>query len=202
MTAAARLIFASLACFALGTGAAHAQATLDGMPRVAQWTDFENQAGELPVNIWGSCAQQNVDRVGIRVDFNNGVSAFASYSGASGNWNVNTFTPGLDPDTSGGFLASCTGVHFLYDNKNTDLPMAWESCSNAFSGNFDLDAGESSGSNWRADSGGWVSVNFQTYCGTQGVSVPVPAQSFWSQGAAALALALTGAFVLMRRRAR
>ena len=186
----------------LGAGMAWAQSDLDGMPRVAQWTDFENQAGELPVNIWGSCASQNVDRVGIRVDFQNGTTAFATYSGVAGKWNVNTFSPEINPDTSGGFLGSCTGLHFLFDDKNVDLPMAWDNCSNAFSGNFDLDVSENFGSNWRADSGGWVSVAFQTYCGGQPVAAAVPAQSSWSMLAAVLALSLAGAFVLMRRRVR
>lgn len=175
-----------------------AQSTLDGLPRVAQWTDFENQAGELPVNIWGACASQNADRVGIRVDFNNGLTGFATYSGTAGRWNVSTF-PGIDPDSAGGFLASCTGLHFLFDNKNVDLPMAWESCSNAFSSNFDLDADEDNGSNFRASTTGWVSATFQTYCGTFTPPAAVPATSPLLAILLGAGIAALGASALRRR---
>ncbi len=83
------IVVVSLLLSLLGTGGARAQATLDGLPLVAQWTDFENQAGELPVNIWGQCAARRANRIGIRVDFpgGNGTPAFATYSGVADHWN-------------------------------------------------------------------------------------------------------------------
>ncbi|HEY8244925.1 MAG TPA: hypothetical protein VII68_15775 [Casimicrobiaceae bacterium] len=178
-----------------------AQTTLDGMPRIAQWTDLESGAGELPVNIWGVCANQRANRVGIRVDFQNGSSAFATYSGVANFWNTGDFGP-VNSDSAGGFFSTCGGLHFLFTNKNVDLPMAWDNCSMPFSGNFDLDANEAFGSNFRADTAGWVSAAFQTYCGDLQGSVGIPATTPWWQAIAALSLMLLGAIALRARRVR
>ena len=179
-------------------GLVFAQSTLDGMPRVAQWTDLESQAGDLPVNVWGACAVQRANRVGIRVDFNSGETGFATYDGVAAFWNTADFGP-VPAATSGGFFATCGGLHFLFDNKNVDLPMAWEGCSNGVSPNFDLDANEDIGSNFRAAVPAWVSANFQTYCGDLLGAAAVPAVTPAWFVAAALALSILGALALRRR---
>lgn len=183
---------------ALGAfGFAHAQTSLDGMPRVAQWTDLENGAGELPVNIWPACASQRANRIGIRVAFSNGTNAFAVYSGVGKLWNTSDFSPIL-PSSGSGFLATCD-LHFLFDDKNVDLPMAFQSCSMAFASNFDLDRNEDFGSNFRADTAGWVQADFQTYCGDPLPPASVPTAGFWTLLAAGLSLALLGGLALRRR---
>jgi hypothetical protein len=168
-------------CCAGAVNLACAQLTLDGLPRVDQWTDFENQAGELPVSPWGSCSAQQADRVGIKVDFQDGTSGFATYSGVASLWNTGDF-PDILPDTVGGFFVGCNGIHFLFNN-GTSLPLAWDGCSMAFSGNFDLDYIEAFGSNFRATTTGWVQADFQTYCGNGSAgpsAIPVPTLTQWS----------------------
>ena len=128
----------------------------------ASWTDFENQSDELPAAPFGDCATQGKDRVGIEVLFDDGTAASAVYSGVSALWNT-TFA-GLAPESATGFLASCTGLHFLFAN-GSNLPMAWESCVMSFASNFDLDYIEANGSHFRAEETGWVSAQFTTYCG-------------------------------------
>jgi hypothetical protein len=172
-----KALAATCCAVALAANMAHAQTTLDGLPRVAQWTDFENQTGEMPAKIWGSCDVDKADRVGIRVDFQNGISGYAVYPGVAELWNTLNFSPIL-PDLSGGFLASCFGIHFLYNNA-TSLPLAWNGCVMAFSTNFDLDYNDQNGSQFRADTPGWVQATFQTYCGGAAPQAPTPQVGLW-----------------------
>jgi hypothetical protein len=44
--------------------------------------------------------------------------------------------------------------------------MAWTDVRNQYTGNFDLDYGEANGGQWRADTGGWTSVQITLYCDT------------------------------------
>jgi len=126
---------------------------------------------KMPTQIWGTCDATAEDRIGIVVEFSDGTSGSAVYSGVSGLWNTSAF-PGINADSATGFLASCTGMHFLHNSAIT-LPLAWESCSMPFASNFDLNYNESLGSHFRATTAGWVSARFQTYCGA--VAAPVPA---------------------------
>jgi len=48
---------------------AMAQEFFDGMPRVAYWTDYEDQPNEMPAKVWGNCDVEQSDHVGIIVDF-------------------------------------------------------------------------------------------------------------------------------------
>jgi hypothetical protein len=129
----------------------------------ATWTDTEKGSNEMPAAPWGDCASEGKDRIRIEIAFDGGVTASATYSGVAPHWNTGDFT-GLEPDEADGFLADCDGLHYLYAD-GSSLPMAWESCSMEFAGNFDLDYSESNGSHFRADSKGWVSASFTTYCG-------------------------------------
>ena len=70
------------------------------------------------------------------------------------------------PSESEGFLSSCD-IHYLYRDATANLPIAFNSCTNDFSGNFDLDNTTSGyhGSNFRADKSGWVRADFKMCCG-------------------------------------
>lgn len=179
-----------------------AQSTFQGMNRVADWTDLETTSNEMPTQIWGTCDATAEDRIGIVVEFSDGTAGSAVYSGVSGLWNTSNF-PGINADSATGFLASCTGMHFLH-NSDITLPLAWESCPMPFAGNFDLDYNESLGSHFRADTAGWVSARFQTYCGAVAEPVPataVPAMSVY--GLVLLGALLTFAAVVgLTRRAK
>jgi len=172
-----------------------AQSTFQGMDRVADWTDLETTSNEMPTQIWGTCDATAEDRIGIVVEFSDGTSGSAVYSGVSGLWNTNDF-PGINADSATGFLASCTGMHFLH-NSSITLPLAWESCSMPFASNFDLDYSESLGSHFRATTAGWVSARFQTYCG--GVATPVPAMPVYGLVLLGALLTLAAVTVLTRR---
>lgn len=178
--------------------AAMAQTTLDGMGRVADWTDQEATADDMPNQIWGTCDATSANRVGIKVEFNNGTSGTATYSGVSGVWNTSAF-PGINPDSATGVFASCVGLHFL-NNNNSTLPMAWEDCDMPFASNFDLDYNEQNGSEFRATTTGWVSAHIQTYCGAGDAAPPaaaVPTMSIY-----ALALTALGLVLVVTRRMR
>jgi len=177
--------------------AAMSQTTLDGMNRVAEWTDLETTSNEMPTQIWGTCDATTEDRVGIKVEFNNGTSGTATFSGVSGVWNTSGF-PGINPDTATGVFASCTGLHFL-NNNNSTLPMAWEDCNMPITSNFDLDYSEQNGSHFRADTTGWVSARVQTYCGAGDAppSTPVPTMSIYG-----LVLTTLGLLLVATRRLR
>lgn len=169
----------------------------DGMARVADWTDLEITSNEMPSSIWGSCDTDLEDRVGIVVTFDDGTTGSATYSGVSGVWN-SSFT-GINADVSTGFLASCTGLHFLHNNNST-LPMAWISCNMPFASNFDLDYNESNGSHFRANTAGWVSARIETYCGAAQpvAATAVPTLSQWSLITMMILLGIAG--IQLRRK--
>lgn len=177
---------------------AMSQTTLDGLARVAEWTDLETTSNEMPDQIWGSCDATSEDRVGIRIEFENGTTGSATYSGVSGVWNTANFT-GINPDSADGVFASCVGLHFLHNNNST-LPMAWEDCDMPFASNFDLDYNEQNGSQFRATTTGWVSAHIQTYCGSGAAPTPtvaVPTMTIYG-----LALTVLGLLVVTTRRLR
>lgn len=154
----------------MGTASA-APIILDGLGIVGQWTDYENSANDMPLTPWGTSDTDGADRVGIYVEYANGLTGSASYSGASALWNQCCTNIGA-PDTFSGFFTSSAVLHGL-SNTGFGLPMAWTSLSNAFTGNFDLDYSEANGSEWRARTGGWESVEITLYS-TSGRSEEVP----------------------------
>jgi len=159
-------------CVAFMGSAPAAPITLEGMGIVNQWTDFENQVGELPADVWGTSDATAEDRVGIHVEFVNGLVGSATYSGVSGLWN--TIFAGITADTTTGFFNTVTNLHFLFNNGVT-LPMAWTpNWGMAFSSNFDLDYTNSFGSHFRANVAGWQSAVFTTYSSAVSASVPEP----------------------------
>jgi len=147
-----------VACFSSATAA---PLSLEGMGVVGNWTDFENQMGEMPAHIWGTSDATHENRIGLYVEFNNGLTGSVTYSGVSGLWNTANFTP-LAHDTATGFFTTAGGLHFLFNN-STSLPMAWAGLSMPYSGNFDLDYTNINGSHFRATVGGWSSAEFTTY---------------------------------------
>lgn len=181
-----------------GTGAINqvvaAPTTLDGLGIVGQWTDFEASANDMLSNPWGTSDTDNADRVGIFVEYANGLTGSASYSGAAGLWNQ-CCTTISGPDTFSGFFTSNAILHGL-NNTGAGLPMAWTILNNAFSGNFDLDYNESNGSEWRASSGGWESVEITLYS-TSGDTVEVHEPA----ALAIISLGLVGLCYARRKRA-
>jgi hypothetical protein len=134
--------------------------SLEGLGRVNQWTDFENQTGELPNKVWGDSDVQLADRVGLKVKFANGLEGSVTYSGIAGRWNSSW--GGTAFDTATGFFTAADGLHYLYNNSSS-LPMAWDEFVMPFSNNFDLDYTSYFGSHFRADVAGWQSAEFTTY---------------------------------------
>jgi hypothetical protein len=190
-------LFVALAALCTSLSAT-SQTTLDGLDRVAEWTDLESTSNEMPAQVWGNCDATSANRVGIKVEFENGTSGTATYSGVSGLWNTSNFT-GINPDSAAGVFASCVGLHFL-NNNNGALPMAWEDCDMPIASNFDLDYVEANGSQFRATTTGWVSARIQTYCGNGDAaapSVPVPTMTFYG-----LALTVLGLLLVATRRLR
>lgn len=191
----------SLLMLGLLANGAWAQDTLEGLPKVAEWTDLETTAGELPDMIWGNCDTIGADAAGIIVEFDDGSTGSAVYYNLADKWNTdydtNSGFPGLVVGPLTGILSECTDLHFLYNNNST-LPMAWNACSVPAASNFDLDYGEQNGSNFRASTTGWVSATFQTYCGEPTLQ-SVPLMTDRGITIAVLLLAMIG-FVAIRRR--
>lgn len=174
-----RMIFGMLLMVLGVSGNAYAvPLSLDGMGLITQWTDFENQAGEMPDEIWGQSDTLGADNIGLYVQFANGLTGTVTYSGISGVWNTSNFA-GIAYDNATGFFTAAGGLHFLYNTPATTiypdaLPMAWTGFVMQYSNNFDLDYNEFNGSNFRANTGGWGSAVFATYSSTAGIDVPEP----------------------------
>lgn len=152
--------------------------SLEGMGLVTQWTDYENQAGEMPGFVWGNSDTLGADSIGLYVEFSDGTNGSLTYSGVSGLWN-STFT-GIAYDTATGFFTQAGGLHFLFNTAPTftypdALPMAWLSNNIPYSSNFDLDYHENYGSNFRASTTGWQWAKIATYSSAYSTSVPEPA---------------------------
>ena len=144
-----------------------------GLTLVDDITDHESvTSDELPAVLWGKdaggssskCKSNGATRVGLWVVYENGLEGYGVYDVTSSNWDA---VMGTSEVTSSGFLAACGAPSYLYTE--TNLPMAWSSCSNSFSSNFDLDRNVQSGSNWRASSSGWSRARLRFYCSTSAV---------------------------------
>ena len=90
--------------------------SLEGMGLVNEWTDYENQSGELPQNVWGTSDADGADRIGMSVEFANGLQGTVTYSGVSGLWN-STFG-GLNADTRDGLLYRCQRSSLSVQQRN------------------------------------------------------------------------------------
>ena len=147
--------------------------SLQNLGQVSTWLDTETATGEMPTYPWGTCNSDGATKVGIHVRFQDGTESEATYEGVP-SWNTNSIN--LSPTHSTGFLSSCVGLHFLYNNGAT-LPMAWSSCSFTYSNNFDLDFSEYQNSNFRASTSGWGAARFALYCDTvaAGTTTTTPA---------------------------
>lgn len=185
-----------------------APTTLGGMGIVGQWTDLETGSGEVPVSPWGSSDALNANRVGIHVEFANGLTGSATYTGVAGYWggccNVGGSELGIAPDAgsaSGFFVGTGAGyanLHGLDNSASFALPMAFYDLSNSFTGNFDVSRENIGNSTFRAYFSGWNSVTITLYSSTAPVVGTVSAP-----GSLALAgLALAAVAALRRRSLR
>lgn len=151
-----------------------APVTLQGMGMVSQWTDLETGNGEMPASVWGNSDVLMSDRVGIYVEFANGLTGSATYSGLSGLWNSGFSNKAAVTKT--GFFNNAGGdaLHGLFNN-GVNLPMAWSALAMPFSNNFDLDYNVNQfNSHFRASVSGWQSAVFSTYSSAGPVPVPEP----------------------------
>lgn len=173
------LVFSAAA--ALGAHAAAAPMTLQGMGMVSQWTDFANKDGEMPLHPWGNSDLKNADRVGFYVEYANGTTGSATYSGLANHWggccSLNN-SYGIAPTTASGFFVGTSlhyaGLHGIDNSGNFPLPAAWYDLRNEFTGNFDLSFENYQHSTWRATNINWQSVTITLYSSSAQVAAQVP----------------------------
>lgn len=143
---------------------------LDGLGLETSWIDTEGVDGDMPApaDLWGLSETEQANRIGIWVRYENGLTSWATYSGIDpAEWGT-CCTVVATEDSASDWLAGAT----LHGVGRDDLPMAWVSASNPWTGNFDLDYNSAFGSDWRADSAGWGSVEIALY---SNVRAPAPA---------------------------
>ena len=145
--------------------------SLEGLGLETTWTDSEGVTGDMPLDVWGLSQSLQATEVGIWVQFANGLTSWATYSGIeSHEWGTCCSVTAVE-ESSFGWLAGAT----LHGIGRADLPMAWVSASNPWTGNFDLDYDSPFGSDWRASTSGWGSVEIALYSNVRAVSeVPEP----------------------------
>jgi hypothetical protein len=159
----------------VATGAAVAvPASLEGLGLVNQWRDSERTSNDIPADPWGTSDNLFANRVGIFVQFANGLTGSATYSGiTASHWNQCCGNIAR-PDT---FTGAFTNA-MLHGLNHVSLPMAWAELSfiSPFSNNFDLDFNNQNGSNFRASASGWDFVDIALYSSVAPVvNVPEPA---------------------------
>lgn len=155
-------------------------ASLEGLGLVSQWTDYENASGEMPANPWGNSNILLADKVGIYVQYANGLTGSATYSGVANAWGGCCDLNGigqLAPTTATGFFVGTGNYANLHglDNNGFILPMAWTDLTNQFTDNFDLSFENFGNSTWRASQSGWEFVDIALYSSAVAVNnVPEP----------------------------
>ena len=157
-----------LALLAMASAASAVPLTLEGMGLVSQWRDSEQTNDDIPNDPWGNSDDLFADRVGIYVEFANGQTGSATYSGiVASDWNQ-CCADIAGPDTITGFFTNAT----LHGLNHTLLPMAWNQLITPFSNNFDLDYTNINGSNFRASETGWRYVDIALYSSVAPVPEP------------------------------
>ena len=142
--------------------------TLEGMGLVNQWRDSEDTLDDIPLDPWGDSDDLFADSVGIYVEFADGQSGSATYSGiVAADWNQ-CCADIAGPDTITGFFTSAR----LHGLNHVLLPMAWDQLVTPYSNNFDLDYTNQNGGNFRASETGWAYVDIALYSSV--ASVPEP----------------------------
>ncbi len=168
-----QLLVTSIFCLAISQS--HAiPISLDGMGLASRWTDCEVTEGEMPVDAWGISNDVAADRIGVFVEFDNGLISWAVYSGLSvQDWGVcctlGGSYSGIQPDQAEGFLSG-VGMHGLDQN---NFVIAWNGAANPFAENFDLTYTEKNKSNFRASKPGWESVEIGLYSSAY-ATIPEP----------------------------
>lgn len=169
---------------------------LDGLGLEVSWVDVEDVPGDMPLpgDLWGLSETEQADRVGIWVRYENGLTSWATYSGIDPEEWGTCCSIVVTEDSASEWLAGST----LHGVGRDDLPMAWVSASNPWTGNFDLDYDSPHGSDWRAQSGGWGSVEIALYSNVREPSVSpprppaVPVPTLGASGLGLLVLLMAG----------
>lgn len=173
------VLSAMAALMVTGTAATALPLSFDGMNQIKEWRDNEDQTDEMPGNVWGNSDSQGVDRIGIYVEFANGVTGGISFDGVAPYWNShdeNTPFAGVTVRQAFGFFADYdeAGLHYLYNEAaGGKLPIAWRfNPTTPFGRNVELDYRDNvRGSEFRVTSS-FDYVDIATYAGTTPVPLP------------------------------
>ena len=164
----------SIALLIFASAASAVPITLEGMGMVTQWRDSEATLNDMPNDPWGTSDNLFANRIGIYVEFANGLFGSATYSGITASDSNQCCSDIARPDTTTGAFTNA----MLHGLNHSLLPMAWEELSfnSPFSNNFDLDYTNYLGSNFRASATGWNYVDIALYSSVAPVAnVPEPA---------------------------
>lgn len=176
-----RTLLAALITAGISSTVSAAPITLGGMNIASQWTDFSNKNGEMPANPWGDTSLKP-NSVGFYVEYANGLTGSATYTGLANYWNTTCCSLGpngqIMPTTATGFFVGSNNGYYagLHGINNTGfaLPAAWTDLRNEYTWNFDLSFENRNNSTWRADNTNWNNVTITLYTSTAAAAVDVP----------------------------